>query len=245
MCTTPFTGHSPGFKTINLNFLLNYFIKLTADDQRSTSADVYVVQSSIFALYKQQYTLKCEIFTFLFGSFSLWGKFLEKIFLFGHFEIKPTNADTLNSLIFLIILMCTFNFKKHLWEFEWTQSVLGLISLTVINPFVYFDISTWDWSCEWLTSSVWAPGASTCRSAESGSRIYGSRPRPASCGADWDRLIPPRPPSRIWSSMVLRPGAPMDRKSASRNTAGPALQFLHKQQRERVASQDVFSCASD
>lgn len=193
MCTTPFTGHSPGFKTINLNF-----IKLTADDQRSTSADVYVVQSSIFALYKQQYTLKCEIFTFLFGSFSLWGKFLEKIFLFGHFEI-----------------------------------------------FVYFDISTWDWSCEWLTSSVWAPGASTCRSAESGSRIYGSRPRPASCGADWDRLIPPRPPSRIWSSMVLRPGAPVDRKSASRNTAGPALQFLHKQQRERVASQDVFSCASD
>lgn len=111
--------------------------------------------------------------------------------------------------------------------------------------FVHFDISTWDWSCEWLTSSVWAPGASTCRSAESGSRIYGSRPRPASCGADWDRLIPPRPPSRIWSSMVLRPGAPMDRKPASRNTAGPALQFLHKQQRERVASQDVFSCASD
>lgn len=143
MCTTPFTGHSPGFKTINLNFLLNYFIKLTADDQRTTSADVYVVQSSIFALYKQQYTLKCEIFTFLFGSFSLWGKFLEKIFLFGHFEIKPTNADTLNSLIFLIILMCTFNLKKTPLRVWVNSKCAGFNFLNCDQPvcvFRYFNL---------------------------------------------------------------------------------------------------------
>lgn len=147
-----------------------------------------------------------------------------------------TSSSTLLSVKSSLSSLEVSLFEASFWRKYSSLVILRFLCILIFQP---------ETEAVWLTSSVWAPGASTCRSAESGSRIYGSRPRPASCGADWDRLIPPRPPSRIWSSMVLRPGAPMDRKPASRNTAGPALQFLHKQQRERVASQDVFSCASD
>lgn len=57
--------------------------------------------------------------------------------------------------------------------------------------------------------------ASRSRLRGSGWFSSGSGLGPASCGADWDRLIRPRPPSRTWSWMEGYPGRLLDRRTAS------------------------------
>lgn len=75
---------------------------------------------------------------------------------------------------------------------------------------------------------VWAPGASTPSYTESGRRVSGSRPCPASGGADWDRRLRPRPPSGTWSWKDWGAGLPPGRKTASENRPEPALLFLQR-----------------
>lgn len=63
----------------------------------------------LFLLYTRSSTLLSVKSSLSSLEVSLFeASFWRKYSILGHFEIKPTNADTLNSLIFLIILMCNF-----------------------------------------------------------------------------------------------------------------------------------------